>query len=90
MSVLQGYHTLPIYATHWGKAGIVSAAGDDSIRVFVSSYTPENFCETWELGAENLKAHSGDVNCVRWHPTKDVLASTGDDSEVRIWEWQAN
>ena len=36
--------------------------------------------------ARKAGAHSGDVNCVSWHPSRpDILASCGDDGAVKIW-----
>lgn len=38
--------------------------------------------------ATEMRAHSGDVNRVAWHPTESsVLASCGDDGLVRIWSY---
>ena len=34
---------------------------------------------------ENQKAHDDDVNCVVWHPTKNILASCSDDNTIKLW-----
>ena len=34
---------------------------------------------------ENQKAHNDDVNCVVWHPTKNILASCSDDNTIKLW-----
>jgi WD40 repeat protein len=32
-------------------------------------------------------AHTNDVNCVQFHPTKgDILASCSDDGKIKIWK----
>jgi hypothetical protein len=51
---------------------IASGAGDDCIRVFdelrdnVSTLPGEGL--SYEMVLKQEKAHSTDVNCVRWHP----------------------
>ncbi len=40
----------------------------------------------WSLWCDRPKAHSADVNCLRWHPSDPwLLASCGDDAMVRLW-----
>lgn len=29
--------------------------------------------------------HFGDINCVAFHPTKDILISVSDDRKIKIW-----
>ncbi|KAG2430043.1 hypothetical protein HYH02_013870 [Chlamydomonas schloesseri] len=40
----------------------------------------------WGCWARVAKAHSADVNCVRWNPTEPrLLASCSDDGLIRLW-----
>ena len=51
----------------------------------------------WVLAAQQLAAHDGDVNCVRWCPvphtsssalaSSHTLATAGDDGLVKIWRF---
>ena len=42
--------------------------------------------ENFSCIAEMPRAHTGDVNCVAWHPSDGgCIASAGDDYLVRIW-----
>lgn len=43
---------------------------------------------SFSLACSQLKAHSADVNCVRWNPTNpNLLASAGDEGLVKVWEY---
>ena len=56
---------------------VVHARGEGLLVLNVQSY---------ELLSRQRDAHTADVNCVRWHPTRpDLLASGGDDNEVKLW-----
>ena len=78
------------WARHAGGEGLIATGGaDDAVRVFRAA----------PLGggggggapareAEARGAHAGDVNCVRWHPREPLLATAGDDGEVRLWRWE--
>lgn len=35
---------------------------------------------------KNEQAHDDDVNCVIWHPTKNMLASCSDDNLIKLWK----
>jgi WD40 repeat protein len=67
---------------------IATGGGDDVIHVIsFDSLTQET-----TIVAQQLHAHSQDVNCVRWRPsivcTSDcigILASAGDDGVVTLW-----
>lgn len=39
---------------------------------------------------QHKRAHQGDVNCVRFHPSSAVilLASCGDDGSIKLWRIQ--
>ena len=32
------------------------------------------------------KAHEDDVNCVLWHPSKNLLISCSDDNSIKLWK----
>jgi WD40 repeat protein len=94
---LSNYHTATVYSVDWSResGAIVSGAADDSIRVFIEDPeqpqgwamdSPSFICDT-----HKVKAHEGDVNCVRWNPTAGkahLLASAGDDQVVRLWTFR--
>jgi hypothetical protein len=42
----------------------------------------------WECLVTVQQAHDADVNCVRWHPSRQgFLASAGDDGLVKLWQY---
>jgi hypothetical protein len=44
----------------------------------------------WQIVASVHAAHAADVNSVRWHPyVQGLLASTGDDGIVQLWQVDA-
>ena len=72
-------HTDIKEANFLGERGEYVAAGSDDGNVFI-----------WEKASGNLIRilHGDDsiVNCVQWHPTGPLLASSGIESVVRLWE----
>ncbi|KAG9243284.1 WD40-repeat-containing domain protein [Calycina marina] len=75
----------PIYSADFqrgDKGRLATAGGDNNVRL-------------WKLESEGddrsinylatLSKHSQAVNCVRWAPRGDVLASAGDDGNIILW-----
>jgi len=89
-------HKLSVYSVDCapsiaGHGRIASSGADDCIHIFREEVgggrTPHAPTFTLEVSAK--MAHSGDVNCVRWHPRDgNRLASVGDDGLVKIWRYK--
>ena len=75
-------HTDIKEANFLGTRGEYVAAGSDDGNIFI-----------WEKATGNLVRvlHGDDsiVNCVQWHPSGPMLASSGIESVVRLWEPKA-
>jgi len=49
------------------------------------AYTNDNL-DKYMLDVGKIeKAHDDDVNCVVWHPKKNLLASCSDDNLINLW-----
>lgn len=89
---LPNAHSQPIYSVDCApsKAGhgrIISGGGDDCIHVY-REVGGTSDAPLFSLDVSVQKAHDGDVNCVKWHPTDGRLfASAGDDGLVKIWRY---
>ena len=72
-------------ASTGGWALVATGGGDNAIRIFrLDPDTPGT--PTFVPLYASIKAHTADVNCVRFHPTRpDLLASAGDDGLVHLW-----
>jgi|EP00979_Chaetoceros_neogracilis_P003588 WD40 repeat protein len=85
-------HSQPVYTVDCApsKAGhgrIVSGGGDDCINVY-REVGGTSDAPLFAIDVSVKKAHMGDVNCVKWHPTDGrLIASAGDDGLVKIWNY---
>lgn len=72
-------HTDIKEATFLGERGQYIGAGSDDGNIFI-----------WETISGNLIRilHGDDsiVNCVQWHPTTALLATSGIENVIRLWE----
>ncbi|XP_066588963.1 probable cytosolic iron-sulfur protein assembly protein Ciao1 isoform X2 [Prorops nasuta] len=85
---ISGYHTRTIFDIDWCKLTglIVTACGDDIIRIFKEDDGSDPHEPTFSLVCSMDTAHTQDVNCTMWNPvTVGQLASTSDDGLVKIW-----
>ena len=86
-----GYHSRTIFSVDWSSDGyLATASADNSICVFrvVESGGDGKVSIVFECRIENAHALC-DVNCVRWSPhDPGLLASAGDDGNVRLWRFQ--
>ncbi|XP_074106005.1 putative cytosolic iron-sulfur protein assembly protein Ciao1 isoform X1 [Cotesia typhae] len=85
---LSGYHTRTVYDVDWCKKTglIVTACGDDTIRIFREESDSDINQPTFNLVCSHETAHTQDVNSVQWNPmVAGQLASAGDDGKVKIW-----
>jgi WD40 repeat protein len=61
----------------WSSDGTRLATGHKSGELIIwSDDTPTTI----------VTAHAGSVRSVEWHPEKDVIATGGNDKQVRVWE----
>lgn len=86
---VSGHHQRTIYDVDWCHKSdlIVTASGDNSIRIFQEN--KESICDdgpTFDLAMCHEQAHSQDVNSVSWNPADEhLLASCSDDFTVKLW-----
>eukprot|EP01122_Echinamoeba_exundans_P010395 TRINITY_DN3888_c0_g1_i1.p1 TRINITY_DN3888_c0_g1~~TRINITY_DN3888_c0_g1_i1.p1 ORF type:complete len:332 (+),score=39.18 TRINITY_DN3888_c0_g1_i1:183-1178(+) len=80
---MAGVHPRSVYAVDWTQGNVLATAcADDAVRVIAF----DREAKTFNLKGTKSKAHSADVNCVRWCPTDPtLLASAGDDNTVKLW-----
>eukprot|EP00041_Stephanoeca_diplocostata_P035792 m.1275071 g.1275071 ORF g.1275071 m.1275071 type:complete len:796 (+) comp24760_c1_seq7:169-2556(+) len=93
----------PVYSIDLDRSGhrLATAALDNSIRIW--SMTPlramekrgvitrvENAVSTSPQLLCAMRKHQGSVNCVRWSPSGNMLASASDDHSVILWTMDNN
>lgn len=92
---LPSAHSLAVMCVHCapsraGHGRIATSGSDNAISIFREVGGGTSDAPKFALDAFVDGAHSGDVNCVRWHPTNgSVLVSAGDDGAVRLWGYKA-
>lgn len=85
-----GNHTRTIYDISWCPLTdlLVTACGDDMIRVFKESEGSTKNQQIFEQVLAQHRAHAQDVNTVKWSSTEaGLLLSTSDDGETKIWKF---
>lgn len=87
---LGSFHDRAVYDVCWSplEEVLATAGGDDSICIFKEVMSPDQKNEPkFELVARVKRAHSQDINSVAWSPSESgLLASAGDDGDVRLWQ----
>lgn len=69
---------------------LATGCGDDIVRIFRETEDSTKNEPTFELVVSEHRAHSQDVNTVRWHPTTEgLLLTTSDDGDAKIWKYVA-
>jgi cytosolic iron-sulfur protein assembly protein CIAO1 len=92
VATLTGFHERTIFSIDWSREGnfLATGAGDDTVRIFTQADIASN---AFDLVQQQPKAHTSDVNCVRWCPQlcedkkSILLASAGDDAVIRLWKF---
>ncbi|KAH8596790.1 WD40-repeat-containing domain protein [Bisporella sp. PMI_857] len=75
----------PIYSADFQKGEngrLATAGGDNNVRLWRLESDGEDRTINY---LATLSRHTQTVNCVRWAPRGDVLASAGDDGVVMLW-----
>eukprot|EP01063_Lacrimia_lanifica_P000608 TRINITY_DN10319_c0_g1_i2.p3 TRINITY_DN10319_c0_g1~~TRINITY_DN10319_c0_g1_i2.p3 ORF type:complete len:138 (+),score=42.59 TRINITY_DN10319_c0_g1_i2:643-1056(+) len=86
---LTGQHTRTIYAVDWCEHGLATACGDDTVRVFNKRADGDPMHVGFDLEVTIPQAHTADVNCVKWSPDGELLASCSDDGVVKLWRFKS-
>ncbi|XP_058806568.1 probable cytosolic iron-sulfur protein assembly protein Ciao1 isoform X2 [Phymastichus coffea] len=87
---LSGFHSRTIYDVDWCKKTglIVTACGDDIVRVFREDSDSDKHQPSFSLVCTMDNAHTQDVNCSQWNPcVSGVIASCSDDGSVKVWQY---
>jgi chromatin assembly factor 1 subunit B len=80
--------TLPVPAPAGGASSSSSSKPNPQSSTSSASSKPFNSNENPDPKVEylaTLNQHTGVVNCVRFCPTGDTLASAGDDGNILLW-----
>lgn len=89
-ATLDQRHERTIYSVDWSPDGaLVATCGADDRIVVQQAKSSSDGSAADALPVSHLfvRAHTADVNCVRWNPKRPgLLASAGDDGMVRIWQ----
>lgn len=80
---IEGIQKRSVYSVDWSKSNyIVTGSSDDSISLFRFNEKSE----TVDFITQINKSHSSDVNCVKWNPTSEIIASCSDDKLIKLWK----
>ena len=81
-------HGDSVFSVAWcpRETVLVSASGDETLKVWVPEDTPAPLTpySAWACQA-TIVGHTEEVVGVSWHPRVDMLASTSDDSTIKLW-----
>ncbi len=84
-------HEGSLYSIDWNITfdKIVTGGGDDKLVILRCARSDDGL-RIVEIEYEQMNAHCGDVNCVRWNPSyhpdmTGLLISAGDDGILNIW-----
>lgn len=101
--MISGHHGRSIYSCSWSKGTIpvgdsqqqvdlVATGGADN-KIMVYELNRESLLSggtasfEFNIVAQQLMAHSNDVNAVAFHPKKPLtLASCSDDCTIKLWK----
>ncbi|KAK2158402.1 hypothetical protein LSH36_171g07023 [Paralvinella palmiformis] len=89
---LSGSHDRPIYDVSWcnNTGAIATACGDDNIRLFMQEMTSDPDEPSFSLVETIHKAHTEDVNSVKWNRKQPgLLASCSDDGDIQLWKFES-
>lgn len=69
---------------------IATACGDDNIRLFMQEMTSDPDEPSFSLVETIHKAHTEDVNSVKWNRKQPgLLASCSDDGDIQLWKFES-
>lgn len=70
-------HSKPVLSASFGKDTIISSSEDMSLR-FLSG-------DQFSVTSSNKKVHKAYINCVKFSPNKELIASVASDKKLVIW-----
>jgi polyadenylation factor subunit 2 len=80
-----------IRAVEWAPSEkrFCTAGQDGSVRIWDTERVAASAAGTAPEVESKLEGHGGDVICVKWHPTKALLATGSQDKCCRLWDPRA-
>eukprot|EP00980_Cylindrotheca_fusiformis_P024266 scaffold11689_cov131-Cylindrotheca_fusiformis.AAC.3 len=84
-STLDGIHTKSIRAVSFSPISSTEVLAAASFDGSVSIWEYESHRKEWECTAQ-LEGHESEVKCVTWNRTGSLLATSGRDKTVWLWE----
>lgn len=87
---LSGDHDRTIFSVDWSLDDvIVSGGADNRLNIYKEEESSSQENMQYVRVFQQLNAHDGDINCVRWCPhDSSLLVTVGDDAVVKLWRWK--